>query len=144
MLLPDVNILVYAHRPESPDHARYRAWLTELVNGPSAFAVSELVLSGFVRVVTNPRIFRTPTPVRRALEFTELVVGRPNCTVVRPGPRHYRLFADLCRVIDARGNDVADAYHAAIAIESGSELVTTDRGFARFPKLRWRHPLGTP
>lgn len=141
MLLPDVNILVYAHRPESPEHRHYQDWLTDLVNGPGAFAVTELISSGFVRVVTNPRIFHTPTPIRKALEFTEIIMGRPNCVVVRPGPRHYAVFSELCRIVDVRGNDVADAYHAAIAIESGSELVTADRGFSRFPMLRWRHLL---
>ncbi|MFI6165803.1 type II toxin-antitoxin system VapC family toxin [Nocardia sp. NPDC051052] len=141
MLLPDVNVLVYGFRTESPDHADVHAWLTALVNGAATFALSELVLSGFVRVVTNPRIFRTPTPPDKALEFTEILLGAPNSRPVRPGPRHYEIFAGLCRALDARGNDVADAYHAALAIESGSELVTCDRGFARFPGLRWQHPL---
>ncbi|MCX5041967.1 type II toxin-antitoxin system VapC family toxin [Aldersonia sp. NBC_00410] len=141
MLLPDVNVLVYAFRTESPRHGEYRSWLTDLVNGPAAFALSELVVSGFVRIVTNSRIFRTPTPPAMALEFADLLLTRPNCVVVRPGPRHFAVFAELCRTVDARGNDVADAYHAALAIESGSEFVTTDRGFARFPGLRWCDPL---
>ncbi|CAM4353359.1 type II toxin-antitoxin system VapC family toxin [Nocardia ninae] len=141
MLLPDVNVLVYAFRVESPDHAAAHDWLTTLVNGPATFALSELVLSGFVRVVTNPRIFRTPTSPDQALQFTEILIGAPNSRPVRPGPRHYEIFAHLCRTIDARGNDVADAYHAALAIESGSELITCDRGFARFPGLRWQHPF---
>ncbi|MFI9403945.1 type II toxin-antitoxin system VapC family toxin [Nocardia sp. NPDC052316] len=141
MLLPDVNVLVYAFRVESPEHAAAHAWLTTLVNGPATFALSELVLSGFVRVVTNPRIFRTPTPPDQALQFTEILIGAPNSRPVRPGSRHYEIFAQLCRTVDARGNDVADAYHAALAIESGSELITCDRGFARFPGLRWQHPF---
>lgn len=141
MLLPDVNVLVYAHRRESPDHDSYRQWLDELLNGPANFAMSELALSGFVRVVTNPRAFATPTPPSVALDVVAQVTSSPACQLARPGPRHLGIFVDLCRSLSLRGNDVSDAYHAALAIETGSELVTTDRGFARFPGLRWSHPL---
>jgi toxin-antitoxin system PIN domain toxin len=76
-----------------------------------------------------------------ALAFVEEVRDQPNCVIVRPGPRHWELFTDLCRRVNARGNLVPDAYLAALAIESGSEWITTDRDYARFPGLRWRHPL---
>lgn len=141
MQLPDVNVLVYAARTDSPVHVQHRAWLDELVNGPSAFAMSELVLSGFVRVVTNPRAYRTPTPVADAVRFVEEIVGQPSCRLLRPGPGHLGIFLGLCSSLGLVGNQVPDAYHAALAIESGSEWVTTDRGFAQFPGLRWRHPL---
>jgi predicted nucleic acid-binding protein len=65
----------------------------------------------------------------------------PRLTVLAPGPRHGELFLDLCRRAEARGNLVSDAYHAALAVETGSEWITTDRDYARFPSLRWRHPL---
>lgn len=141
MLLPDVNILIYARRKDFPDHERYRDWLHDLINGPSAFAMSELVLSGFVRVVTNPRLFKVPTPVGAALEFTEAILSRSNCVRVFPGQRHYAIFAELCRDSGVRGSDVSDAYHAATAIEHGCEWITTDRGFRRFPGLRWSTPF---
>lgn len=141
MQLPDVNVLVYAARPESPQHAEYHDWLTHLVNGVSDFAVADTVLASFVRLVTNPRIFRTPTPVDQAADFVDQIVGAPGCRVVRPGPRHLTIFLDLCRSLRLRGDDVPDGYLAALAIESGAELVTADRGFARFPGLRWAHPL---
>jgi toxin-antitoxin system PIN domain toxin len=141
MQLPDVNVLIYAFRDDSPDHERHRAWLRDLVDGPSTFAMSELVLSGFVRVVTNHRTYRTPTLVDQAVEFVDEIISRPTCRLLRPGTRHLRIFLDLCTSQGLKGNDVPDAYHAALAIESGSEWVTADRGFARFPGLRWRHPL---
>lgn len=141
MILPDVNILVYAHREDAGRHVEFRRWLEGALQGPEPLGVSELVLSGFVRVVTHPRIFDPPTPLMDALAFAELLRTHPACVPVRPGARHWTLFADLCRDSGARGNLVADAYLAALAIEHGCEWVTTDRDFARFRGLRWRHPL---
>jgi toxin-antitoxin system PIN domain toxin len=141
MLLPDVNVLVYAHREDTADHERYRDWLLERLNGGESFGMADPVLSGFLRVVTHPRVFVRPTPLRTALAFVEAVRTHPNCVVVTPGPRHWSLFLDLCKRTGAKGNAVPDAWLAALAIESGSEWVTTDRGFARYPGLRWRHPL---
>jgi toxin-antitoxin system PIN domain toxin len=103
--------------------------------------MADLVLSGFLRVVTHPRIFSDPTPIDLATTFAEEIRGRPNCVAVNPGPRHWPIFAELCLKAGAKGNLVADAWLAAIAIESGSEWITTDRDYARFPGLRWRHPL---
>lgn len=111
------------------------------MNGPQAFGLSDLVLSGFLRVVTHPRVFATPTPMERALEFAEVLRSAANCVGVAPGERHWDIFVGLCRSADARGNLVPDAWFAALAIESGSEWITTDRDYARFPGLRWRHPL---
>jgi hypothetical protein len=141
MLLPDVNVLVYAHREDAAEHARYRAFVEGLVNGREAYGVAELVLSGFVRVVTHPRIFDPPSPLEAALEFAELLRSQPNAVPVTPGRRHWEIFSDLCAEARVKGNLVADAYLAALAIESGSQWVTTDRDFARFRGLRWRHPL---
>ncbi len=140
MQLPDVNVLVYAHRQESPGHRRYADWLTALATGSEPFALSELVLHGFVRVVTNPRIFAPPSTVRQAFQFIEQLLGRPNCTLIRPGPAHWGIFRELCDRGNVRDKLSADAVHAALAIESGCEWVTADTDFARFaPPLRWRH-----
>ncbi len=103
--------------------------------------VSELVLSGFVRVVTHPRVFDPPDPVEAALDFAAAVRGQPAAVLVTPGERHWAVFDQLCRAAGARGNLVPDAWLAALAIESGAEFITTDRDFSRFPGLRWRHPL---
>ena len=122
-------------------HAAYREWLEEAIDTDEAFGISELVLSGFVRVVTHPRVFSPPEPVESALAFANGVRAAPNSVPVAPGGRHWSIFDRLCRESDARGNLVPDAYLAALAIESGSEWITTDRDYARFSGLRWRHPL---
>lgn len=141
MILTDVNVIIYAHRQDCERHTDYREWLERTVDSPEAFGVSELILSSFVRVVTNPRAFPSPTPTDLALKAAERLRERPNCVLLAPGPRHWDIFAGLCRAVGARGNIVADAYFAALAIEHGAEWATTDRDYARFPGLRWRHPL---
>ena len=138
MLLADVNVLIYAHRPESLRHAETRDWLIGVLGGDEPVGVSELVLSGFLRVVTNHRVYREPTPPEVALEFCNAVRGAPAALPVRAGPRHWEIFTALCRQVGARANVVPDAFHAALAIEHGATWVTTDRGFGRFPGLRWR------
>ncbi|GAA1058877.1 TA system VapC family ribonuclease toxin [Agromyces bracchium] len=141
MLIPDVNVLVGAHRTDSPDHDRLRAWLESTVAGPEALGLTDAVLAGFVRVVTHPRVFVDPTPLETALEQAETLQEAPGVHRVAPGARHWRIFVDLCRTGSARGNLVADAAHAAVAIEAGATWVSLDRDFARFPGLRWRSPL---
>jgi uncharacterized protein len=103
--------------------------------------ISDLVLGGFVRVATHPRIFSPPAPIDEALGFATALRSQPNAVPVSPGPRHWEIFERLCRTANAKGNLVPGAYLAALAIESGSEWISTDRGFSRFPGLRWRHPL---
>jgi uncharacterized protein len=141
MRLVDANVLVYAHRLDTPRHQDFADWLGDLVAGQEPYGISDLVLSGFLRVVTNPRVFRQPTPLETALAFAEVLRSQPNCVLVAPGQRHWDIFTGLCRAAGVKGNLVRDAYLAALAIESGSEWVTTDRDFSRFPGLRWRHPL---
>lgn len=141
MLLCDVNILVYAHREDSPNHAAYLEWMENLINSDETFAVSELVLSGFLRIVTHPKIFNSPSTLDDALAFTKAIRQQPNCIVVSAGERHWDIFQELCKSANAKGNLIPDAYHAALAIESGCEWITTDRGFSRYPNLRWRPPF---
>ena len=137
-----MNVLVYAFNTAAQDHERYRAWVKELIAASEPYGVSELVLSGFVRVVTHHRILARPASIEVALAFADALRQQPHAVPIVPGPRHWGIFAGLCRGAGAKGPLVADAYLAALAIESGSEWVTTDRDFARFPGLRWRHPLG--
>lgn len=103
------------------------------------FGLSEAVLSSFLRIVTHPKIFATPAPLEAALRFANDLREQPNCSLLSPGSRHWGIFSRLCRHINAKGNDIPDTYLAALAIETGSELITADRGFARFPELKWRH-----
>ena len=141
MVLPDVNVLVYAHREDTLHHGGCRIWLEGLLNGDEAYGMSDLVLSGFLRVVTHPKVFTRPSNVAEALAFAEQLRAQPSCVLVSPGTRHWEIFQRLCAEIDARGNMVPDAYLAALAIESGCEWISTDRDFSRFKGLRWRHPL---
>ncbi len=141
MILFDVNVLLNAHRPGQEHHGVARALVETVVNTPAPFALSELVLSAFVRIATNPRAFAVATPLEDAFGFTDRLLLRPNARVLRPGDRHWAIFQDLCRRIQARGALIADAQHAALAHEPGCEWVSFDRDFARFPDLRWRHPL---
>jgi len=141
MVLFDVNVLVYAHRADAPNHTAYRQWLEGIVNGPTAYGVSELVISGFIRVVTHPRVFDPPSTLSEALTFAKQVRDQPHAVLRHPGPRHWDIFISLCKNTNLKGNLVPDAYLAALAIESGCEWVTTDRDFSRFPGLKWSHPL---
>src|ERR1043166_8284382 len=121
MQMPDVNILVYAHREESHDHERYSAWLSRLAKSAEPFALSESVAHGFVRVVTNRRIFVPPSTPAEAFRFLDPLMARPNCVLTRPGPRHWSIFRQLCEHGNLQGKIVADAVHAALAIEAGCE-----------------------
>ena len=141
MLLLDVNIWIYAHREDAPKHSRFKTFVEQLLANNSPFALSPLVMSGFLRIVTHPKIFDPPTPIDIALEFSATIIQHPDAVIVNPGARHWEIFVDLCRKIDARGNLIPDAYHAALAIESGNTWVTTDRDYSRFPGLDWKHPL---
>lgn len=141
MILLDVNILVYAHRPDSENHDEYRKWLEEALQAEIPCGLSDLALSGMIRIVTNWRIFPDSTPINLALEFAHQLREHPGCALVSPGERHWSIFSRLCKQVGAKGNLVSDAYFAALAIESGAEWITTDRDYSRFPGLRWRHPL---
>lgn len=142
MKLCDVNVLIYAHRPDAiAEHTEYAGWLTKMATGVEAFGVSEAVLSGFVRIVTNPRVFKQPTPLETALRFCENLKTCPQACVLRPGDRNWSIFETLCLELSAKGKLVADAWHAALAIEYDCEWISTDSDFARFKGLRWKHPL---
>jgi uncharacterized protein len=141
MILTDVNVLVYAHRSDAPEHDAYREWLEAVINGDQAYGVSDLVLSGFLRIVTHPRVFAVPSDLASALAFVREVRDQPNAVSIAPGPRHWEIFRRLCEATGAKGNLIADAYLAALAIDSGSEWITTDRDYSRFPGLKWRHLL---
>ena len=135
--------MLYAFREDADDHGRYREWLRATLAAPEPVGLSDLVLSAVVRIATHPRIFTPATPLDRALAYVNALRSQPNAWAVTPGERHWDIFEQLCRVAGARGNLVADACFAALAIESGCEWITTDRDFSRFPGLRWRHPLTT-
>lgn len=141
MLMPDVNVLVYAHRPDEATHVPYKRWLEDLVNRAEPFAMSVLVAVGFVRIVTNPKIYSSPTPLPNALATIDHIVAHPRCRIVVPGVDHWARVSALCRVTNSRAKLVADAQHAALAIGEGCTWVTRDEDFSRFEPhgLRWQH-----
>lgn len=141
MILPDVNVLVYAARDDAPDCARYRAWLETVLLGPEPVAVATPVLAGFLRVVTNPRVFARPSTLDGALRFVDAVLGAPAAVVPALSERLAGTLVAVCRASGATADRAPDAYLAAIALDLDAELITADRGFARFEGLRWRHPL---
>jgi len=138
MDLPDVNILVYAYRAELTMHTLCREWMESQINGTKPFAMSELIMSAFLRLVTNRKIFKTPAPLAEAIMFTQAIRQSECCVMVAPGVNHWVIFTELCQAIGAMGNDIPDAYFAALAIESNCTWVSSDKGFSRFPNLRWR------
>lgn len=140
MLALDVNVLVDAFREDSPHHDRIAPWLNGLLSSDEPFVVFDVVASGFVRVVTHPRIFDPPTPIAPALEFVAALHRQPLCVRTLPGPRHWAIFDRLCRESGATGNMAADAYLASLAIEAGCTWVTSDRDYDRFAGLRWTEP----
>ena len=141
MILPDVNVLLYAFRRDSVRHAEYRRWLEDMVNADSAYGISPQTLASVIRISTHPRIYLRPSRLGEAVAFCGALLEPANCTVVQPGPRHWPIFLDLCASAHASGNLVQDAWFAALAVESGCEWITTDRDYARFPNLRWRGPF---
>ena len=142
MIACDVNILVHAQNVGLPNHPEYFAWLEEALNGATPVGIPSLVFSGYLRIITNRKVFNRSLTPEQALETIAAIRTAPAFVALEPGPRHWEIFTDLCRKAEAKGNLVPDAYLAAIAIEHGCEWITADRGFARYPGLRWRHPLG--
>jgi len=140
MVLPDVNVLVYAFRSDVPQHAVCRRWLDSVISGDTLFGLSPLALGAMVRVTTNRRAFATPSTIEDAFGFCEELLGQPHCEIVKPGERHWDIFRELCVATETVGRRVTDAWFAALAIEWGCEWISCDRDFARFPGLNWRMP----
>lgn len=142
MLFLDVNILVYALRPDASERARMvEEWLTPRLYGHESLGISELVLSSVARIATNHRVFGNPSSPEQCMEFAQALLEAPAAVTVRPGPRHWPIFSDLVTAHRLRGDDVPDAYLASLAMEHGASMVTLDRGFSRFEGLRTVDPL---
>jgi hypothetical protein len=137
----DVNVLLYAHRADLPEHTEYRELLERLGNGTEPLGLPDAVLSGFIRIITNRRVFTEPMPPNEAWRAVDDLIDAPATMTLTPSGRHWRLFRALAEGVDARGNDVADAYLAAYALDNNATWLSADRGFARFKPLRWSHPL---
>lgn len=136
MNLADANLLLYAYDTSSPRHELARAWLEENLNGREPFAIPWSSVHAFLRIGTHPSVFAHPLSIREAADAVESWLGLPAVHVPEPGPRYWPILQGLLIGGQARGNLVGDAHLAALAIEHGATLCTTDRDFARFPGLR--------
>ena len=140
MILPDVNVLIYAFRRDVPEHSVCRPWLDEVILGDAAFGISPLALAAVVRITTGRGFYASPSSIDDAIGFCEDLLGQPHCQIVEPGERHWAIFRRLCIETATRGPRVTDAWYAALALEWGCEWITFDRDYARFPGLRWQMP----
>lgn len=138
MILPDVNVLIYAFRSDASHHSISKTWLDAVIDGDARFGVSPLALSGLVRITTNRRVYQEPSSIEDALGFCEDLLGQPHCQIIEPSDRHWMIFHHLCIDANSSGPHVTDAWFAALAIEHGCTWITYDRDFARFPGLDWR------
>lgn len=140
-LLVDTNLLIYAFRPESPEHPAARDWLTGLLIRGERLLLTSAALVSFARLLTSPRIVRRPVGVDQVLAFIDSLRSEPGTQQAEPGPGYPEIFARICTEGGLQGNDIPDAHLAAVAIEHGAVLATHDRGFGRFDELRTLDPL---
>jgi len=141
MLCVDVNVLVYAYRADLRNHEAYRRLIERLANGDEPLGLPDSALTGFVRIMTSRRVFTEPMEPDEAWRAVDELLDAPAAMQLRAGERHWSLFRQLAIDIGARGNDLTDAYLAAYALENNATWLSADRGFARFQRLRWVHPL---
>jgi toxin-antitoxin system PIN domain toxin len=141
VILLDVNILLYAYDEASSHHRAMRPWLQELLRGPEEIGIPWLTLWAFVRIATNARIHETPLEPRAACRTLNDLLAWPRVRIIEPGPHHIHILEELVVEGQASGSRVTDAALAALAIEHGATLASTDRDFSRFPNLRWINPL---
>jgi len=140
MILPDVNVLIYAFRKDAAHHSISKPFVESLVNGNVRFGLSPLAMAAVVRITTNPRSYQQPSALEEVFQYCEYLTNSPNCQIIRPGERHWDIFKRLCIETNTRGPRVTDAWYAALAIEWGCEWITLDRDYARFAGLKWRAP----
>ena len=141
MKLVDANLLLYAIDTTAPRHKRARAWLETALSASETIGFTWLVLLAFLRLSTSARIFRTPLEPSDAFELIDGWLSRPNATVLHPTDRHASLLRDLLMPLGTAGNLTSDAHLAALSLEHGAELCSSDADYARFPGVRWQDPL---
>ena len=140
MIMPDVNVIIGAMRQDDEQHAMLRTWLARAVGGPEPLGLSVLVLGGVVRVMSNARFYGMPTHTSAILSELDRLIERRKVVVVSPTAQHWAVLSRLCRATGIQGSGISDVQHAALAIEHDATWVSLDRGFARFPGLRWELP----
>jgi toxin-antitoxin system PIN domain toxin len=144
MKVVDTNLLVYAYVPSLEQHAAARRWFEQTLTEDEAVGLAWSSVLGFVRIVTNPRVFRVPLPLQRAVTVVDEWLQQPSVELVLPTPRHWTTLRDMLIEGQAGGAMVSDAHLAAVAREHGATVYTTDRDFMRFPGVRVVNPLSAP
>ncbi len=141
MIVPDVNLLVYAYNRDAPHHADAKNWWEDLLNSDTPVALPWVSVLGFIRLMTHRAVLTTPLAPSEAIDHASAWMTRPNVESVEPGERHLEILDSLLSEVGVGGNLTTDAHLAALAIEYQAELCSNDADFARFPGLRWRNPL---
>jgi len=141
MIIVDVNLLVYAVNEDAPDHQKAKSWLESAVSGTETVGLPWIVLLAFLRLTTRAGLFQRPLRVETAFDVIHSWLQQPTVTVPEPTSRHLQTLRDLVSPLGTGGNLTSDAHLAALAIEHGAEVCSTDSDFARFSRLRWRNPL---
>jgi len=141
VIVPDVNLLLYAYIRSFGHHVRARRWWEDLLNGDKEVGVPAPAVFGFVRLATSPAVFDRPLAVADALALVEEWLALPHVHFALPGPRHLEIAFGLLRELGVAGNLTTDVQLAAVAIEHQGELHSNDTDFGRFPRLRWVNPL---
>jgi hypothetical protein len=141
MKILDVNLLLYAVNTASPRHARAKAWLDEALSSTETVALPWVVILGFLRLSTSPRVLTRPLATELAVGIVDAMSSRPNVELIDPGPDHWAVLRGLLGESGTGGNLTTDAHLAALAIESGATLCSSDADFGRFRQLRWENPL---
>ena len=144
MKLIDLNLLLYAVNADSANHARAKSWLEHVLSGHEPVGLPWVVLLGFLRLTTNPRVLSQPLSSGQAMEIIDGWLALPCVQVLAPCENHWRILRSLLEATGTAGNLTTDAHLAALAIENGCELCSTDSDFRRFPALRWVNPLVSP
>jgi toxin-antitoxin system PIN domain toxin len=142
-ILVDANLLLYAYHPRAEQHASSRAWLEAILSGPELVRFAWLTLWAFLRISTNRRVFERPLSAAEAEAAVSSWLALPGTGIIEPGERHWEILRGLMRDGQTTGPMVMDGVLAALAIEHGATLHTTDRDFSRFPGLKWTNPLAT-
>jgi toxin-antitoxin system PIN domain toxin len=141
MILLDANLLIYAVNEDAPLHRKAKLWLESVLSGPETVGFPWNVLLAFVRLTTRTGLFRQPLPMDTAFDLVGSWLNQTSAIIVHPGPRHLPVLRGLLLPLGTAGNLTSDAHLAALAIEHGAELCSSDRDFARFTGLKWRNPL---
>jgi hypothetical protein len=141
VIIPDINLLVYAYVSDAPHHEAAQKWWEGCLSGRGTVGLPWAVTLGFIRVMSSAAVFTNPMEALEAIGHVRSWLDRPQTQIVIPGPRHLDILADIMKASRAPSRLTTDAHLAAVAIETQSELHSNDVDFARFPGLRWRNPL---